>query len=265
MDIETRSKIKEIIIEEMKKGISQQSFRQIIIGQDKLREKGIDCGKAEEIYCIGWEIFHELYRNGVVDFEASGSVVDYNNIYSPRLRVTNYGQEVLKEEGLPVYDPDGYIRVIKEEVPDIDPIILEYLKESITTFNRGCPMSAVISLGIASEKMVLLLYEALGNALGDSERKELDNVRNNIFSKHKKMEELLEKKKKKMPEDIKNNYDVYLNAMFHLMRIHRNELGHPTGASVEKSVIQVFLKSFGIYLKWLYQLKEFLDKSEGTL
>jgi hypothetical protein len=81
--------------------------------------------------------------------------IDSSNPEWPWLKLTDYGNEVVNST-LPVpHDPSGYIRRIKTEVPSLDPIILRYLEESLSTYNIDAILSSTITLGCASEKALL--------------------------------------------------------------------------------------------------------------
>ena len=260
MDIESKAKISELVMQSLK-----NDARQINLNHEQQRAFGIEGVQQEEIYKEALEILHHQYRNGLVIFEPTGMVTSHNIL--PPIQITGLGKEYLKCNEVPVYDPDEYLKEIQSSVSNIDPIIFEYLKESIRAFSRECTMSSAIALGIASEKMILLLYDSLGDALKEqSDKKELKDADGRlIFRKHHALMAMLNKKKKLLPDEIIENSDVYLSSLFHLMRLYRNELGHPSGTSVEKSVVRVFLKCFGIYLKRLYALKEFLDSKQNQL
>lgn len=90
----------------------------------------------------------------------------------PHLSVSSYGREVLSSPSPTPHDPSGYIGRLSREVPGIDPIILVYIKESLRTYSIGAILSSTVTLGCASEKALLLLIEALKNAIADTSKKE---------------------------------------------------------------------------------------------
>ncbi|HOC93468.1 MAG TPA: hypothetical protein PKH33_14020 [bacterium] len=256
MEVEAKARLSELIIQSLKKGA-----KQIDIGFEQQRSYGIENIQQEEVYREALEILHNHSRNGIVNFKTIGPVTDYKML--PPIEITGIGKEYLETDEIPVYDPDEYLKEIQASVSNIDPIIFEYIKESIRAFNRECTMSSAIALGVASERMIQMLYESLKNAFKEpSDKKKLQKVEDqSIFKKHSALEDMLKEKirLKLLPKELTENWDVYMSSLFHLMRLYRNEFGHPTGAKVEKSVVRVFLKSFGVYLIRLYSLKEYLD------
>jgi len=256
MTKENREIIREFVVQRLKSG--DKSIR---IDQNAMSDCGLREIEQEAVFYSALEILNEQLRNGNIFFDTRGGVRQYD--YLPNVIITEQGKEAFNSDEIPVYDPDGYLTEINASIPDLDPVIYEYLKESVHSFNRDCIMSSAITLGVASEKMILLLFESLEKSLkDDTDKKMMAKAANRkIFDKHKSIETMLRAKNKILPKEIYENCDLYLSGLFHLIRLHRNEFGHPTGTQIEKSVIRVFLKCFGIYLKKLYDLKEFLDKN----
>jgi hypothetical protein len=76
----------------------------------------------------------------------------------------------LAEDWLP-YDPEGYVRVLRAKVPTIDDITLAYIGEAVAGYNRRHLLSATITLGVASENLMLLLIEAYTDWIPNATRK----------------------------------------------------------------------------------------------
>ncbi|MCL2405318.1 MAG: hypothetical protein FWC92_07205, partial [Defluviitaleaceae bacterium] len=49
---------------------------------------------------------------------------------------------------------------LKNDVPNVDDVIYMYAEESIYGYNNGRMLSATITIGVASEKAIMLLIEA---------------------------------------------------------------------------------------------------------
>lgn len=60
-----------------------------------------------------------------------------SNLSPPFMSITSYGKKVLAGEEVIPHDPEGYIKMFKNKVPHLDPLILTYLTESIQTFRTG--------------------------------------------------------------------------------------------------------------------------------
>jgi hypothetical protein len=67
---------------------------------------------------------------------------DEANPNFPFVSITEHGKVVLKEgETLP-YDPDGYLRKLKTEIPSLNPIIEIYVSESLQAYLKGLMFSS---------------------------------------------------------------------------------------------------------------------------
>lgn len=55
-----------------------------------------------------------------------------------------------------------------------------------------------------------------------------------------------------------------LDSVLDLLRITRNEAGHPTGRVVDRDEAFINLQMFARYLKKLYQLRAFFRQSQRT-
>src|SRR5262249_14124692 len=107
---------------------------------------------------IVWDLIIEgVLRPG--RYHASGA--EFN---LPFIHLTEFGAKRLDDPSTP-FDPDGYLRGLREKVPNADPVILSYIAESIRTFRIDCRLSSTITLGCASEMALLLLIEAYADAL----------------------------------------------------------------------------------------------------
>ena len=123
--------------------------------------------KHRDVYSTAREVVQELITAG---FLYPGTVGDFNTGY-PWLTITEYGKEAfLKEDWLP-YDPEGYVKALREKIPTIDDVTLAYISEAVAAYNRRYLLSATITLGVASENLMLLLVEAYTEWITNATRK----------------------------------------------------------------------------------------------
>jgi hypothetical protein len=174
----------------------------------------------------------------------------------PFFYVTDFGKERIKDPQTP-YDPDGYLKALRD-IPGVDDVILTYVTESLHTFRIGSLLSSTITLGCASEKALLLLIDAYGNALPTGGRQEKFRKNTEGFVIKRQFDEfskMLESHLKGLlPGDLKENLDVALVAVFAMLRTNRNEAGHPTGKSIRREEAYASLTVFPTYLKKVYEL-----------
>jgi hypothetical protein len=68
----------------------------------------------------------------------------------------------------------------------------------------------------------------------------------------------LRSKKDLLPEDVGNGLELTINAVGDLLRVYRNDAGHPTSLFVERGECFIHLRMFVLYAKKLYLLKAHL-------
>jgi hypothetical protein len=117
---------------------------------------------------IARELLQEFVNNNVL-FIGYGDAEGF-----PWFTVTEYGRKCIAEGNLLPFDPEGYLGALSKRVPGLDAIALTYLREAISTYNRGFYLSSAVSLGVASEHLVLRLIDAYVKAQLLDERPQVE-------------------------------------------------------------------------------------------
>ena len=140
----------------------------------------------------------------------------------------------------------------RAEIENADPVIIVYLTESIECFVRGNSIASVVMLGIAAERVFLLLCHALSSSLSEpSEKTDFDRILN-LMPMRPKMEWFLNKiqnLQKGKPRPLPDNVNIMLCTVYDFIRCQRNDLGHPqdTLPNVTREEAYVNLRVFPIY------------------
>ena len=171
------------------------------------------------------EVLWQLLTEGVL---APG--FDSSNLNLPFFHVTEFGRAVLHSTGPNAFDPEGYLDFVCNRVAGADATVLAYLGESLHSLRRGTLVASAVMLGIAAERVFLLLSDSLHAALSSAkEREEFGAILERFPMKPKlswvraKIEALQAARATGFPE----NASIMVVAMYDLIRQQRNELGHP--------------------------------------
>jgi hypothetical protein len=252
-----------IVIERLRNDKRWEQFDTSGSGFDKYVEYiGPPGNGKEQLKLLAIDILWELMIQGIL---APGS--EGQNIRLPVFHVTDYGRIVLEKGKFLPNDPVGYIERINQVMKRPDDTILTYLSESLECFNKNCFVSAVILLGVASEREFLLLCESLLNALTDTkERAKFNKILDKRAIKPKfdwvfnKIQAILHTKSHSLPE----NLNIMLTVIFDFIRRQRNELGHPQERppSVSREEVFVNLNIFPDYLKTVDQVIAYLNNNK---
>lgn len=146
-------------------------------------------------------------------------------------------------------DPEGYLRRLRSHQPPLDPAALDYVEEALRAFNARCYLATSVMLGVASEHVVLRLARSVVDAVPGAVklRAAMDNPRTSQFSRFQELRKQLEPMRLQLPENLGDT--LTLDAVADLLRITRNEAGHPTGRGVDEDTAYTHLQMAARYLQ----------------
>jgi hypothetical protein len=219
-------------------------------------EQNVPQWQTEQLHSIAREIIQELENSGFI-YEGTHSMGSGMSSY-PYYTITEYGKEaLLKDDWLP-YDPDGYLKALKLRVPAMDDITLTYIGEAVSAYNRHHLLSATITLGVASENLMLTLIETYANWIPDAVRKQ--NFQNRIEGKfiskqYKEFKQEFLIDVRSLSKDTQANWETYLDGIFNFIRLNRNDAGHPTGKQFDAKIVYANLQVFSEYSQFIFKLQ----------
>ncbi len=208
----------------------------------------------------GWvnSIFWDLFIEGIV----RPGLGDGLNNALPFYNITERGKQILADGQQSPYDPDGYLKRLKNDVPTLDDVVMTYLVEALSTFRIGCLLSSTVAVGCASEKVLLLLIEAYAARLPEPRqgkfRKDVEGrmIKRQFEEFQKHLDSAI---KPKLPGDLKDDLDVHVLGVFSLFRSVRNDAGHPTGKQISRDAVNVNIQMFAVYVRHVYRLIAWLE------
>lgn len=183
----------------------------------------------------------------------------------PWLSVTDYGKKAIASNPPAPNDSSGYLTRIKNEIPQLDPIIETYLIESVRTYSINQLLSSTITLGCASEKALMVLIDTFRQTFKDSSKKAAFSKKVDdkfIKTQFDEFDKAIRHILTQMPYELRENYTNTLTGVFQMIRYNRNAAGHPTGKQVDKDTLFANLQVFIPYCKYIYELKDYLDKNQ---
>jgi hypothetical protein len=207
---------------------------------------------------LAQEVFWQMVVEGIL---APG--MDSSNLKLPWFHITKHGREVLASSEPQPYDPTGYLARLRESVPTPDPTVTAYLAESLETFRKANLVASTVMLGIAAERVFLLLCDSLAAALSNAAEKTAFTKLLDRFPMKPKLDWVqnkLQQVQKQAPPGFPENATIMLVAIYDLMRTQRNELGHPREAppSVQRQDAFVNLQIFPRYYEIAEEVRAFL-------
>jgi hypothetical protein len=222
--------------------------------------------QSDAVQRVVHEVIWDLIVQRVLTVEAKGSYQWYF------VRLTDFGQEVVKEQRWSPCDPDGYIGELRKQAPALASLCQMYAEESLQCFRSGCNLATVVMLGAASEGIVDELFRRFVAALKACGAPEAPSVERNIHKEQSvyRKYEVFRKHfdslaRPKVPPELGDDLDLQFDGVFNLIRFYRNDAGHPTGTRIERMSAFTSLVLFVPYCKRVEDLVNWLDANSGSL
>jgi len=203
----------------------------------------------------------KVYSTGTVQVQGKDSKLK-ESLIQAKEAVEN--EETLSEM-LP-FEIERFPEILKENIPNIDPIIVRFIEEAIITIKAGSNLGCAFLLGGASEKAIYLLINSYQNAIEDDTLREKFTKRTSNKFISKVFEEFKNsyKASKNKPTGFGWTHDieVKIEQIFQFCRITRNESGHPhLPPNLDKGVL---LANMGQFVKYIEDLYGMIDYYQNT-
>jgi hypothetical protein len=154
---------------------------------------------------------------------------DSNNPDLPRFRITPHGREVLEASGPVPYDPTGYVAGVRARAQTcIREVALSYLAHAVDAFNKQSFVATTLLLGVSAEAAFLDLLDVIRtNLKNPNDAHKIPGRPDRISPQHAwvmaRFDSIPRADKAALPESVAMN----LRSLLTLIRLERNELGHP--------------------------------------
>jgi hypothetical protein len=235
--------------------------RDLFPNQKECESKGIDFHYYErknfhpkDILTIG-EIAWDLIQERII---TPGNTTNPHDSF-PFLRITQFGKDYISKTSPNYYDPQGYMEDLKNVVPSLDPVIAQYISESMNCFRQQLYFASAVMIGAAAEKAVLLLLQTIHDSLQKPtdkkklakllERPNLPEIYNIII---KTIEPLIESNK--IPYTVHRGCTEHLISLFEMIRVQRNDAIHPTNGKVDRTKVFLSLQTIPTGLECIYKI-----------
>jgi len=213
------------------------------------------------------EAICELVCRGLVyvDFSGSNQYTDYRPA-DWCLLLTERGKAAAGDTTINPDMPQDYLEQFAHDMPQAPLIVHAYIKEALETYRQRCYMACAVMLGVAAEASVFDLLESFCQWLPPNEGNNLRAFaakRGTFYSTiHEEFRKRFDKYKRTLPVNLVDGIDLQLNAVLDLIRVYRNDAGHPTGKTIDRKTCHVSLVQFAYAVQRLYALKVYFDSNK---
>jgi hypothetical protein len=152
---------------------------------------------------------------------------------------------------------DGYMKFLTDRVPNVDEVIVQYVKEALHAFNGRAYFAAAVMIGAASEKAIYLLAGDMVTALKPTQSKKLQDLLTERGAAKRVLDFMLKviERNKSIPSD---GAAFQLTALFDAIRAERNSAVHPNTAEVSGDSVRILTTTFPYALSKSEELRSWL-------
>ncbi len=179
----------------------------------------------------------------------------------PWIQVTEWGRTCLKTGEYLPYDTGLFLSRLRNQIPALDSSVELYLKEALNSYRAGSYLAAAVMTGVASERVLILLRDAIHAAISqeDGKRKFVERTENQIAKRiYEAVAGKIETVREQLPPPLQDSIGTELDGIFTEIRRTRNDAGHPTGRVIERGEAYALLQLFPVYAKSAYALLDWL-------
>lgn len=198
------------------------------------------------------DVFWDLFRQGVITLGWNRS----NNEW-PFFRLSHSGKNILTSQTpWRFHDTSSYISMVRREVNDIGDGTINYLEESASSFYAGCLLASSVMLGVAAELEFLRLVKVCIASPAHGTRFRPIEEQRTILQKIIKFRNGLSQIINDLPQPVREGLEANFDAIQSLIRIARNDAGHPTASFPDREQIYVYLQLFIPFCRQVKKLRD---------
>ncbi len=171
-----------------------------------------------------------------------------------------YGAQVLATGEESPYDPYGFLKNLHDNSPALESNSYQFIEESVYCFLSRHFRASMVMLGLSSENEILATIELYQSKLNPE--KKVNFIRKLSSCKSLKAQfdllyQQLYEIRMDLPSDIRE-LDTWLNGIFQVIRMSRNDAGHPIGINPTNEDVFSNLCLLRTYARNLSKLKDHL-------
>ena len=259
---EVRDVVVDILLGSIKTEYQPTQFQHLKLGVDEVfqrREQTAQAGtyvgnpyRAHDAELVR-DVFWDLFRQGYITLGLNDS-----NETWPFFRLSHFGKQTLAAKTpYRFHDTSTFIKSVRDAVPDLSDEAVVYLEEAATAFYAGCLLSACMMVGVAAEVEFNRLLRIAANSSRFPGKFASAAKENFLLAQIKKFQAALKPIQGSLkPGKDFANLDTNLTAIQSVLRVARNEIGHPSGERIpDREQVYVYLQLFPSFARQAMHLR----------
>lgn len=206
---------------------------------------------TNEIYEALWG----LVADGLIYLDPAGQRSSTDNW---RWAPTKLGSSVATGGRWEPRDPEGYLARLRRVDPAVGDAAMVYVREALQAFNARAYLATSVMMGVAAEQVfnelalsLTLVHPQQSNKL----KAALENPRSSQHARFELFRNTLPRAD--LPDGLAD--PLTLDAVANLLRVTRNDSGHPSGRSIDEETAHAHLQVGAVYLSKMAALRAHLD------
>lgn len=247
--------VRRAVLDRLVSGGTSRFGRPYLVGT---LHREVGCSETEV-----WEALWGLVGEELLYLDTAGQGSGTDNW---QWRLSADGQRIAQGGSWEPHDPDGYLDRVRREIPDLDELVEMYLTEALRSFNGRCYLATSVMLVVAAERAFLVMaaaYAASSVPGAQAMARELARLRSNYFALWTEFRKRIEPVRQDLPDGLADS--LTLDAIADLIRLTRNEVGHPTGRQIDEDTARVHLTIAPTYLRKMRALTIHFDESPAEV
>jgi hypothetical protein len=177
---------------------------------------------------------------------------DQANENWPHLSLTEYGEEVVNNPEANPHDVADYLARIRASGP-MDEIEERYVTQAIQAYLKGLPDASAVMLGAASEHLIISLIEDIAEKDAASSAAANAALQGKALGMLRFARDYFKAREKQLPHELRASLDSTFASVGDLLRLSRNDAGHPALPNVGREQCFVNLQLYPKYRTWVMQ------------
>ena len=224
----------------------------------------------EMIRSLAIEAFNYLLSNGLLARTVTDTNIDGLRGQFPYF-LTKRGADWASSKELMPEDSAQYMKLVKQLVPALDPVIEQYMQEGLSAFVGRHYFAAAVMVGAASEKAIYLLGDAIHGALKDPQKQlTLQTLLNGrslkqLFDFIRVELENVTRKTSPVPYSAHEGAVAHFASLIEAIRVQRNDAVHPQNAAVTPDSVRLSYGAFPHALERMEALRDWFKNHPGSI
>jgi hypothetical protein len=207
------------------------------------------------------DVFWDLFRQGAIT-----PGLNDNNTNLPFFRLSYFGQKTLASQSpWRFHDTSSYLALVLREAPDLSKQATVYLEEAAQAFYAQCLLASCVMLGVAAEAEFLRLLEDCEQLPNIGKKFTRTSRERMISEKIKHFLDVIIDIRKSLDKKATEGLDENFIAIQTVLRIARNEAGHPSPSNPSRENVYVYLQLFVPFARQLFRLKDALRDYDSRM